>query len=111
MKKAFGIILLIIGLIITNIGVGGLVNTETEKSNRFNKTVNEFAEDLDIQNSFARNYEQDMAIAFGFISVGLLIFISGIVLTATKSKKQLAIEIELALLKAQNLNKIQPLNN
>lgn len=105
MKKAFGIFLLFIGLIVTNIGVAGLVNTETKRNNELNQVVNEFANDADLQNSFARNYEKDIAIAVAFIVVGLLLFIIGIVLTATKTKKQREIEIELKVLKSMKNNK------
>ncbi|NJM79515.1 MAG: hypothetical protein HC854_07750 [Flavobacterium sp.] len=105
MKKAFGILLLIIGLIITNIGVGGMVKTETERKNQFNQVVNGFVEDLDLQNSFARNYEKDIAIAVTFIVVGLLLFIIGIILTATKTKKQRNIEMELLVIKNMQNNK------
>lgn len=100
MKKVFGIFLLFIGLIITNIGFGVMVNTETERNNQFNQAVNEFANDVEMQNSFTRDYEKDIAVAFAFIVVGLLLFIIGIVLTATKTKKQREIEMELKVLKS-----------
>ena len=104
MKKVFGIFLLFIGLIVTNIGVAGLVNTETERNNKLNQVVSEYANDADLQNSFVRNYEEDIAIAVSFIIVGLLLFIIGIVLTATKTKKQREIEIELKVLKSMKNN-------
>ena len=104
MKKALGKFLLFIGLIVTNIGVAGLVNTETERNNSLNQVVSEFANEADLQNSFARNYDKDITIAIALIVVGLLLFIIGVVLTATKTKKQREIEIELKVLKSMKNN-------
>ena len=100
MKKVFGIFLLFIGLIVTNIGVGGIVNAETERTNHFNQVFNELANDFEMQNSFVRDYEKDIAVSIAFVVFGLLLFIIGIIITATKTKKQREIEMELQLLKS-----------
>ena len=102
MKKGFGIILLLFGLLITNIGVGGIVNTETIKAHVVNRNINEFKSDMDIPNQIENNYQKDMVIGIAFVGIGFILFVIGIVLTASKTNKQKAIAMELTILK--NLN-------
>lgn len=104
MKKIVGIIVLFFALILTNIGVAGIVFSESERNNEINKAANELVEEELIKNSFVRNYEQEIAIGIAFVIVGLLIFIFGIYLIASKTKKQREVEFELNYLKSQKAN-------
>lgn len=94
MKKVFGILLLLIGLALTNIGIGAAVYNETQRTNEMFKTVEEIS-------GYRNNYETEIAIGMAIFVIGLILFIVGIVLTATKTKKQKETEIELSLMKAQ----------
>lgn len=96
MKKVFGILLLIIGLALTNIGIGAAVYNETQRTNEMFKTVDELT-------GYRNNYETEIAIGMAVFMIGLILFIIGIVLTASKTRKQQEIEIELGLIKAQNI--------
>jgi uncharacterized membrane protein len=100
MKKGFGIFLLFIGLIITNVGVAGIV--ETERTREYNQNIKIYGDANEIHFSLVKEYEQGLVAAVAFIVVGLLLFIIGIVLTATKTKKQREIEMELKVLKSMN---------
>lgn len=96
MKKVFGILLLIIGLLLTNFGVGGFVYTDTTRKCDFYQNLNDI-------NNYHKDYDGEMAVGMAIFLVGLILFIIGIVLTASKTRKQQEIEIELGLIKSQNI--------
>lgn len=98
MRKIIGIILLLLGLVTTNIGVGGMVHAETERPNQLEHALEEF---IDIK----KNYDSEMSIGIIFIILGLVCFAVGIFLMATKTRKQKAMELELRILKDQSANK------
>lgn len=98
MRKVIGIILLLLGLVTTNIGVGGMIHAETKKPNQLEHTLEEFIE-------IKKNYDSEMSIGIIFIILGLLCFAGGIFSMATKTRKQKAIELELRILKDQTANK------
>ncbi len=101
MNKIIGIIILVVSLLMTNIGVAIYVNSETQRSNEFYKKFIEVSKGLDFQNSFVRDYEKDVQYSVILIIIGIIIFVLGIYVTASKTKKQKEIEFELNFLKSQ----------
>ncbi|MCW3085954.1 MAG: hypothetical protein JWP12_3320 [Bacteroidetes bacterium] len=93
MKKAFGIIFLLAGLVMIILGIAALTNLATKHNtieDRFGNAINE--------NYYERNQEQQ-AVGVAFTGCGLIFFIIGIVMVATKSGAQRRKEEELAYLK------------
>lgn len=93
MKKFFGVVLLLFGLLLVAVGMFGMGNTKGEV-----KCI-----ESQIQNEFSQQYksklENDLVIGGAVTTVGLLFNILGIVLLATKTTKQRKMEIELDILK------------
>lgn len=98
MRKIIGTILLLLGLVTTNIGVGGMVHAESERPDQLEHALEEF---IDIK----KDYDSEMSIGIIFIILGLFCFAGGIFLMATKTRKQKAIELELKILKDQSANR------
>lgn len=100
MKKFFGILFLLIGLAMIGLGIVALTNTATRNDSFEGQVGNEFSE-----NYRSNSNEQQMA-GVGLIGGGLIFFILGIVMVATKTKGQRKKEAELEVLR-----KIQLANN
>lgn len=93
MKKAIGIILLLIGLAMIGLGVVAITDVQSRSSSFEGQIGNTFSE-----NYRSNNEEQQLA-GFGLIGVGLILFIVGIIMVATKSNSQRRKEVEFAVLK------------
>jgi uncharacterized membrane protein len=98
MRKIIGIMLLLLGLVTTNIGVGGMVHADTERSNQLKLNLEEFI-------AIKKNYDTEMSMGIVFIILGLLCFITGIFLMTSQTKKQKAMALELRILKDQAASK------
>lgn len=98
MKKFFGILLLLFGLLLVAIGMYGMGNTNGEIKGIESQIQNEFTE------QYTSTKEKDLVIGGALATVGLVFNIIGIVLLATKTNKQRRMEIELDVLK----NKVIP---
>lgn len=94
LKKTFGILLLIIGLFLENIGVFGIGNTGGQLKTIDGQLQQELFE------SYHRAHEQSLVIGGGLIAVGFILIIIGLVLLGTKTKAQKEKEMELKLLKS-----------
>jgi len=93
MKKTFGIIFLILGLIMIVAGIAALTNSSTRNNSYEGKVQNEFSE------NYRSNNSQQQAGGGTLFVVGLVFFVLGIVMVATKTKKQRLKEAELIILK------------
>lgn len=93
MKKAFGIIFLLIGLVMIGMGVVAITDVQSRSSTFDGQIGNTFSE-----NYRNRNDEQQL-VGFGLIGVGFILFVTGIIMVATKSNSQRRKEVELAILK------------
>jgi hypothetical protein len=103
MKKFFGILFLLIGLAMTGIGIAALTNTSTRNDSFEGQVRNEFS-----ANYRSNNNEQQMA-GLGLIGGGLIFFIIGVVMVATKTKAQRKKEAELDVLRKMQLaNNVAP---
>ncbi|MEC4004896.1 hypothetical protein OX283_009535 [Flavobacterium sp. SUN052] len=100
MKKFFGIVLLIIGLIIVSIGVGGLSYENALRS----CTENQIADELLLRSE--TQTQNGIMVGSAFLFLGIVLFIVGIVLTASKTNKQKRLEIELSFLKENQSQKL-----
>jgi len=94
MKKTFGIIFLIIGLIMIVAGIAALTNSSTRNHSYEGQVQNEFSQ------NYRSNNNQQQAGGGALIVVGLVFFVLGIVMVATKSEKQRLKETELKVLKS-----------
>lgn len=81
MKKAIGIILTILSFLMSGYSILLLAASEFEESNIYNKT------------------EELRGIGIGLLVVSVILFTIGLFMTASKSSKQRAIEMELSNLK------------
>lgn len=97
MKKFFGVLLLLIGLLLVAIGMYGMGNTNGEIKGIESQIQNEFTQ------QYKSNIEKDLVIGGAVSTVGLLFNIIGIVLLATKTNKQRRMEIELDVLKNKDI--------
>jgi hypothetical protein len=99
MKKFFGILLLLIGLLMMGGGIAAL----TDANSKHGSLEGQFGETFSNRYRERANEEQ-MAGASG-LGIGLVLFIIGIIMTASKSKKQKMTALELAAIKKiQNNN-------
>lgn len=96
MKKAFGILLILIGLFIIMISMYGMGNTDGEV-----RCVTSHLEKEYIQ-QYKLSKESDLSIAICMLLVGFIINTVGIVLITRKSSKQRMLEAELHVLKNTN---------
>lgn len=86
MKKIFGIIITIFSYLISAYSVLLIAASEFDKSNLYNDN------------------DQLKAIGIGLLVLGVILFTFGLFMTASKSKKQIAIEMELSNLKYLKAN-------
>ena len=100
LKKTFGILLFIVGLLIENIGLG-IITYSNGKFNTFDGAIQQ-----ELFDSYMREHEQAQIMGGVFIGVGLLVLIIGLVLIGTKTKAQREKEMELKLLKSVQENKV-----
>jgi len=93
MKKTFGIIFLIIGLIMIVAGIAALTQSSTRNSSFEGQVQNQFSD------NYRSNDSQQQAGGGALIVVGLVLFVVGIFMVAAKTKKQRLKEAELKVLK------------
>ena len=93
MKKTFGIIFLLIGLLLIGLGIATISYVETRSSSIEGRLGDAFVE------SYRRQTEEQQTLGTVMIGGGLIIFILGIVMTASKSRSQRKKEEELAYFK------------
>ena len=98
MKKFFGVLILLVGLILTGGGAAGLADINS-RHQTFDGQVSET-----FSNRYREGASEQQAGATAAIGVGIVLIIVGIVMLATKTKKQRKQETELALLKSMNLS-------
>lgn len=91
MKKFFGVLLWLIGLFCISLGMFGMGNTNGER-----KCLESQIEMIEEHQS---KIDNEMVIGASIAFVGLLFSVVGIVLLATKTKKQWLMEAELQVLK------------
>ena len=93
MKKIFGILLLIVGLVMIGLGIAAIVD-----ANSWSQSI-----EGQLGETFSYEYRNDSAeqkmVGAGLAVGGLIVFIIGISMLVTKTKAQRKQEIELALLK------------
>jgi len=93
MKKFFGIIFLLAGLAGIVLGIAALTNITTRNNSFEGRLGNEFSRE------YRSNSSEQQIIGIGLAGGGLVFFIIGIVMVATKSGSQRRKESELAVLK------------
>src|SRR6185295_3677416 len=93
MKKFFGILFLLIGLVM----IGGGIAALTDANSKHNSVEGQFGEAF--SNSYRERTNQQQIAGASASGVGFILFIIGIVMIASKSKKQKMKEMELATLK------------
>jgi len=96
MKKFFGVLLLLIGLFGAVTGMATIASSQASSDCIESQVSAEFA------NSYRESIEQGKIIGGVFVGIGLVFFVIGIVLVATKTKKQRLMEAELLLLKTNH---------
>src|ERR1043165_6967387 len=100
MKKAFGILFLIIGLAMIGLGIVALTDAASRNSTFDGRIQNEFSYE------YRANNNAQQAVGFGLLIGGLFFFIIGIVMVAPKSSSQRKKEAELEAMK-----RVQSINN
>jgi len=100
MKKIFGILFLLIGLAMIGLGIVALTNTASRNESFEGQVEYEFSE------NYRSNSNEQQITGFGLVGGGLIFFIIGIVMLATKTKAQRKKETELEVLR-----KMQQTNN
>ncbi|MCW3072676.1 MAG: hypothetical protein JWO44_2566 [Bacteroidetes bacterium] len=93
MKKAFGIIFLLLGLGMIALGIAAITNVETRRSSVEGYFGSEFSD------SYRRHNTEQQIVGTGLTVGGLIFFILGIVMVATKSSSQRKKEAELNSIK------------
>jgi hypothetical protein len=93
MKKAFGIIFLLIGLVMIGLGLVALTDAESRSRSFEGRIGNTFSE------RYRSNTQQQQLAGFGLIGVGFILLVTGIIMVVTKSNSQRRKEAELAILK------------
>lgn len=91
MKKFFGVLLWLIGLFCISLGMFGMGNTNGERKC--------LESQIEMIEGYQSKKDGEMMIGGSITFVGLVFSIVGIVLLATKTKKQLLMEAELEVLK------------
>ena len=101
MKKFFGIIFILIGIVLIAGGVFALTDLHFKEKSLEGQVTSEFNDDYNKQNN-----EEGIAGVI-FISMGIIFNISGIILVLSKSRKQKKEKIDLEVLKKMEIeNKI-----
>lgn len=97
-KKTFGILIFILGLIIENIGLGAIAYSNGQL-NTYDGQIQQ-----ELFDHYMREHDESQIMGSVFIGVGLLLLIIGLILIGTKTKAQREKEIELKLLKSIHEN-------
>lgn len=96
-KKIFGVLFLLIGLLMIVTGIAALTQSSTQDNSIEGSIGNTFSQEYRERN------QEKRIVGFGLAGGGLFLFIIGIVMLATKTKKQQETEIELEVLKKMQL--------
>jgi hypothetical protein len=102
MKKAFGVIFLLLGLAMIGLGIAALTNLSTRNSSYEGEVRNQFSDSY-------RSASNGQAVAgLGLVGGGVVFFILGIVMVVSKSKSQRIKDAELKFLKTMHANDLPP---
>jgi NADH:ubiquinone oxidoreductase subunit 6 (subunit J) len=96
-KKIFGFLFLLIGLLMIGTGIATVTQSATQDNTIEGRIGNTFSQEYREQN------QEKRIVGFGLAGGGLLFFIIGIVMIATKTNKQRENEIELEVIKKMQL--------
>lgn len=93
MKKIIGILFLVLGLTMIGLGIASLVELDSRDKSIEGKFSTTFSED------YHQDNDELGMLGLGLNGGGILFFVLGIVLLATKSRREIENEVELKLLK------------
>ncbi|MDQ3111365.1 MAG: SHOCT domain-containing protein [Bacteroidota bacterium] len=105
MKKAFGIVFLVVGVIMIAMGIAALTNVATKNETFGGRLRNE------ISDSYRSNNNEQKLAGIGLAGIGFVLFVTGIIMVATKSAAQRKKEADLLAMKkmqSQNVHMQQP---